>query len=291
MPKLAVAIASLGRPESLGQVCEALQKQTRPADRLLLSVTNDNDLPDPLPFSDIEVVQGSKGLCAQRNRAVEHLRDDVDYLIFLDDDYVPSRFALERIEAFFEANPDIVGIMGDVLADGIKGPGISYAKACELVAAYDQAPRPEIKILSEVDGLYGCNMCFRVSAIQDTRFDENLPLYGWLEDNDFSNQLLRVGRLVHTNAFAGVHCGVKAARSPGVRLGYSQIANPIYLSRKGTLPWRKALRLMSRNLIANHALTLKPEPWVDRWGRTKGNWLAFRHLLTGKLTPQHIVGL
>ena len=57
MPKLAVAIASLGRPESLGQVCEALQKQTRPADRLLLSVTSDDDLPAPLPSDAIEVIQ------------------------------------------------------------------------------------------------------------------------------------------------------------------------------------------------------------------------------------------
>ena len=291
MPKLAVAIASLGRPETVAQNCAALFAQTRPADLVLLSVTGEEDLPENLDRSRVEVVTGTKGLCAQRNRALEQLLDRADYIVFFDDDYVPSRFALERIEAFFESHSDVVGIMGDMIEDGIKGPGVPHDRAVKLTAAYDAAPRPEVKIIRDVSGLYGCNMAYRSSAVQDIRFDENLLYYGWLEDNDFSNQLLKRGRLVHTTAFAGVHCGVKAARSPGLRLGYSQIANPIYLGRKGTLPWAKAAFLMSRNFIANHAKTFRPEPWVDRWGRAKGNWLAIRHLLTGRLSPRHIAKL
>lgn len=291
MPTLVVAIATLGRPETVAENLEALQRQTRPADRIILSVTATADLPPDFALDTYEVLYGDKGLCKQRNRVLEHLGGDGDYLVFFDDDYVPSKYALERLEAFFEAHPDIVGASGHLLADGIKGPGISYQAACAMVAAYDSAPRPEAEEIHELDSLYGCNMAYRTSAINDTRFDENLPYYGWLEDNDFSNQLLSNGRLVKTNAFAGVHCGVKSARSPGLRLGYSQIANPIYLNQKGTLPWRRAWKLMSRNFIANHAKTLAPEPWVDRWGRTKGNWLALTHLLTGKLSPNHVTEL
>ena len=88
-----------------------------------------------------------------------------------------------------------------------------------------------------------------------------------------------------------MHCGVKSARSPGVRLGYSQIANPLYLVRKGSMRRSKAYTLMSRNLLANHVLTFRPEPWVDRWGRVKGNWLAFGHLVSGKLSPEYITRL
>jgi len=291
MPKLAVAIATLGRPQTVAEIIERLKAQTRKADCLLFSVTGPDDLPPETALEGVEIVQGEKGLCAQRNRALEKLIDEYDYIVFFDDDYVPSKFALERIEAYFEANPEAVGIMGDMLRDGIKGPGIPYEEACAIVAEYDSQPRPEVKTIGLKTGLYGCNMAYRVSAIQNKRFDENLPYYGWLEDNDFSNQLLERGKLVHTTAFAGVHCGVKSARSPGLRLGYSQIANPIYLGRKGTLPWAKAFYLMSRNMGANHLLSFRPEPWVDRFGRVKGNWLALWHAVTGRLSPKFIINL
>ncbi|WP_084395825.1 glycosyltransferase family 2 protein [Henriciella aquimarina] len=289
-PRLAVVIASLGRPETVREALDALAGQSRPADTIVLSVTGPQDLPGEADLSGehIRVVEGEKGLCNQRNRALDALAGDADYIVFFDDDYVPSRYALEGIEAFFEAHPEIAGITGHLIADGIKGPGIGYKEACQRVRAYDECPRPEPVILEKLEGLYGCNMAYRASAIGETRFDETLPYYAWLEDVDFANRIMARGDLVRTNAFAGIHCGVKSARSPGVRLGYSQVANPLYLVEKGTLRRATALRLISRNLLANHAKTLRPEPWVDRWGRTKGNWLAFRHLLSGKLSPEYI---
>lgn len=291
MPSIAVVIASLGRPETVGEVVSCLRRQSRPADRIVLSVTSEADLPTGIDLDDMDILYGSKGLCAQRNRSLELLQNDYDYIVFFDDDYVPSRYALEGIERYFEDQPGIVGISGNMLKDGIGGPGVSFDEAVKIVEDYDRQPAPDVEIIEEVDGLYGCNMAFRASTIGDKRFDENLPAYGWLEDNDFSNRLMPHGKLVYTTAFAGVHCGVKKARSPGLRLGYSQIANPVYLARKGTVTWRKALKLMSRNFLANHAKTFTPEPWVDRWGRCKGNWRALRHALTGKLSPLYILEL
>lgn len=288
--RLAVAIATLGRPETVRENLDALSRQTRLADIILLSVTGPEDVPDDLE-DHVIVIEGTKGLCAQRNRALNALEGKADYIVFFDDDYVPSKFALEGMVNFFDANPDIVGMTGHVLHDDIKGPGMTYENATKIVEAFDKNPRPKPRVLKEVDDLYGCNMAYRANAIGDNRFDEALPYYGWLEDVDFSNRLKKHGRLVHTNAFSGVHCGVKSARSPGVRLGYSQIANPLYLVRKGSMRRSKAYTLMSRNLLANHVLTFRPEPWVDRWGRVKGNWLAFGHLVSGKLSPEYITRL
>ena len=67
--RLAVAIATLGRPETVRENLDALSRQTRPADIILLSVTGPEDVPDDLEDSVI-VIEGTKGLCAQRNRAV-----------------------------------------------------------------------------------------------------------------------------------------------------------------------------------------------------------------------------
>ena len=84
---------------------------------------------------------------------------------------------------------------------------------------------------------------------------------------------------------------MKQGRQSGMRLGYSQIANPIYLSRKGTLPWSRALRLMGRNTAANLLRLMSPEPYIDRAGRANGNIRAFRDLLSGSLAPERILEL
>ena len=47
-----------------------------------------------------------------------------------------------------------------------------------------------------------------------SRFDENLPLYGWLEDVDFCRQLARYGRIVKNIRLIGVHLGSKGDAEP-----------------------------------------------------------------------------
>jgi hypothetical protein len=121
------------------------------------------------------------------------------------------------------------------------------------------------------------------------RFDENLPLYGWQEDFDFSYQVGRSGRLVRDASLRGVHMGVKVGRSSGKRLGYSQIANPLYLLNKRTMPSKRALRLIRDNVAANIARSIRPEHHVDRRGRLLGNLLAIRDLVSSRLDPRRIL--
>jgi hypothetical protein len=49
--------------------------------------------------------------------------------------------------------------------------------------------------------------------------------------------------------------------------------------------------LMWRNLVANFARSIYPEPWIDRRGRLKGNLLALKDLVVGDLSPGRIVNL
>ena len=79
-------------------------------------------------------------------------------------------------------------------------------------------------------------MSIRASMIGDLRFDERLVLYGWQEDIDFTSQLRQRGRVVCVSNIRGVHLGLKAGRVSGERFGYSQVVNPVYLIRKGTVP-------------------------------------------------------
>ena len=89
----------------------------------------------------------------------------------------------------------------------------------------------------------------------------------------------------------GVHLGVKRGRVSGVRFGYSQIVNPLYLVRKGTGTGRWAANLIARNVLANAALSLRPEPHVDRRGRLKGNLIAAGHLIRGRCDPELMLRL
>lgn len=289
---VAVIIASLGRPLALAELLESLAVQTRFPDRIVLALTGQSDGPPAaVNYPNVEIIYGPRGSCAQRNAALDHLGGDADVILFMDDDYVPSRFAVERAVELLIHYPDVAGATGHLLADGIHGPGIAIDEARQMLADYDRQAAPPVCPYRDLGGLYGCNMVFRVSAIRDVRFDERLPLYGWQEDIDFSAQAQRNGRTVKTFAFAGVHRGLKGARSSGVRVGYSQVVNPVYLVGKGTMERRYARRIIIRNVAANHLRAFRPEKWVDRLGRLRGNWLGIIDLLLGRARPERILQL
>ena len=83
--------------------------------------------------------------------------------------------------------------------------------------------------------------------------------------------------------------GQKNGRLSGVMLGYSQIANSLYLAQKATVPRVYLARLMGKNIAANVLRSFAPEPYVDRRGRLKGNLMALRDLMRGKMSPSRIL--
>ena len=288
---IALVIATTGRPKIVAQTLERLARQSRAPERLVVVGAAPSDVPAEALSPQAEfLVAPARGLPHQRNHALDHLAGGVDIVVFIDDDYAPAQDFVAGVERLMREHPDIVAASGHLIADGIHGPGLSFTQADALIDAYERET-PRALSLSDETGTYGCNMAFRLSAAPAARFDENLPLYAWLEDSDYSAHFARVGRVVRANAFCGVHLGVKAGRVPGVRLGYSQIANPLYLVKKGTVTPLFALKLAAKNVAANLAKSLRPEPWIDRRGRLKGNLLALFDALRGRSDPRRILDL
>ena len=285
---IAVIIASIRRSEEIGQLLRHLARQSKPPAEIVLSVEQPSDLPPTLD-PNLKIVMGPKGLTGQRNRGLEQVLGTHEIIVFFDDDFIPSNDALENISKLFEQNEDITAATGQVIRDGVTTGGISYREALSILDRH----KNDLKITNiDTHGLYGCNMAFRSMAIGDIRFDEKLPLYAWQEDVDFGEQVSRKGgRVVKTNAFFGVHRGVNKGRTPGIAFGYSQVVNPVYLIRKGTMRPMQGTELMAKNLIANHIKVLRPEPFIDRAGRIRGNWIGLLHLATGKLDPTEILKL
>jgi len=290
-PRLIVGIPSAGRAAILGPCLQAMADQTRRPDLVLLSVTGPADLPPgrSLPFP-VRVLVGPRGGAPQRNRILEALSPD-DLLVLLDDDFLMAPDYLAQVERLFRTHPDIALITGTVLADGILGPGYDVATGARLLR--DGLRRPAGAELIPVHTGYGCNMALRAAPVvrQGLRFDEALPLYSWLEDVDFSHRLAASGRLVRAEALRGVHLGTKTGRTPGLLLGYSQIANPLYLRRKGTIGRRHAATLLCRALASNGLRTLRPPPWADYRGRLRGNLLALGDVLRRRDRPGRILTL
>jgi len=291
---IAIGIATRGRSDTLKETLADLALQTRPADGVYVAYFDLQDIGDaPSLFPQVHFLQGSGGSCAQRNHLLDAAGDHHSLIFFMDDDFYLHRDYLLRMEQTFLSDPLILGATGEVIADGAVGPGLSSDYAREKLRQIGTVPTLAQCKPQPAFNTYGCNMGFRVSALREhgIRFDEDLPIYAWFEDVDFSRRLLPYGKLVLVPGAQGVHLGIKLGRTSGKRLGYSQVANPIYMARKGTLPWLSAASGIVRHVSKNLLLSLRPEPYVDRRGRVQGNLLALRELLQGRMRPDRILQL
>jgi GT2 family glycosyltransferase len=293
--KLAVGIATTGRREVLAQTVTELAAQTRPADRIIVSAVRPEDV-DAVHLADLglplDLVFGEPGLSRQRNAILDRLAG-FDAVLFLDDDFLVRPDYLAAVEAVLVAHGDVAVLTGTVLADGARNAGIAVDAARAILTASagtDDRPGPE---LEEVFGAYGCNMAVRLAALFSAglRFNENLPLYAWLEDLDLSRRMAPHGRIVRSARPCGVHMAIKRGRVSGRRYGYSQVANPIHLHRDGLIPLSDVVSLIGRSIAANLVRSLVPEAHIDRRGRLRGNREALVDLVRGRLNPRAILDM
>jgi len=288
--KVCVIFATRGRAELLARVVDFVGMQTVKPDLVIVSCVTDDDAGGVAARPSVLVVKGRPGLTAQRNHALNHVPDDFDVVIFVDDDFLMHRTWIAEILKAFDSDPSIACITGAILADGIHGPGFSFDEGRAILAATKHVPDTLTAV--STGGPYGCNMAFRARSIAGLRFDERLVLYGWQEDRDFGGQIWRRGgRVVRINTALGVHLGTKGGRVSGRRLGYSQVINPLYLARKKTMPLRDALDHVLRNVVSNTVRSIAPESWVDRRGRLNGNLIGVWDFLRGRLTPERAENL
>jgi GT2 family glycosyltransferase len=297
-----IVVATKGRAKETYELLTYLSTQTKPIEKIIVVGSEAKDIADldthPAFLSNLaEIHLSSVGSCKQRNRGLDLLKTYVDqvdpsdwFVVFFDDDFRPLNTWIEECEQAFVEDPHLMGLTGRVIADGVHSKGFSEHQVGDFLTG-KRAPL-ENQFSGEdkraLDDLYGCNMAFRGTYAQSERFDENLPMYGWQEDVDYSNRVLAHGTLLFNPKCVGVHMGVSSGRTSGVRFGYSQIANPLYLIGKGTLAREKAFVLMSRNIISNVVRTITFNRKKDYSGRLYGNFLALIDLLTFKCHPTNI---
>jgi GT2 family glycosyltransferase len=284
--RIAVGIPTVGRAGVLRETLRELAGQTRQPDSVIVCGTKPSDVDG---VAGVKVVLDEPGLPRQRNAVIAHA-SDADIVVFFDDDFIPDAGYLAAIERHMASDPGIAVATGTVVADGIGGPGLSADEARAIL----RRTAPSDDSIAPAFSGYGCNMAVRLAPMRkhQVAFDERLPLYGWQEDVDFSRRLAAFGTVVRIAAARGVHLGVKLGRGSGIRLGYSQVANPLYVARKRSgYPFSRAVEHLGRNLAMNAMRSVWPEPYIDRRGRLRGNMLAFRDLIAGRMMPERILEL
>jgi cellulose synthase/poly-beta-1,6-N-acetylglucosamine synthase-like glycosyltransferase len=183
--KLSVIIPSYRRPLDLKRCLEALKRQSRPADEVLVIVREDDTETSQLVSAYSETLQwlravfiSKPGLIAALNCGLDHVTGDI--LVFTDDDSEAEKNWLELTEArFADANVGAVG-------------GRDWLQLPEEPSRYFAAEVNKVGILSwygklhgnhhhplrghkrKVMFLKGVNMAFRKSALGSRRIDTNL---------------------------------------------------------------------------------------------------------------------
>ncbi|SDI29220.1 glycosyltransferase family 2 protein [Paraburkholderia phenazinium] len=292
-PRIAVIVATKGRPAATPWVLALLARQTVRPDLVIFSASQEADV-GACEGETLTVrrLYGPPGLPTQRNRGIDALPPEIDYVVFFDDDFAPGRHWIEQCRQVFHSQRAVIGLSGRTLRDGAAGRPVSWSEAFDIVGrAEDEAVEPVS--LDACNSLYGCNMAYRVDAIRGVRFDERLVLYGWLEDQDFSRRLVVAdrGELVRCHQMLGVHLGLSGGRVSGRKFGYSQVANAIYLYRKGVLSRKEAASNIFRAISVNFVKSMKPEPHLDRRGRLIGNFIGVAEICSGSVNPERAARL
>jgi GT2 family glycosyltransferase len=260
----AVIICSAGRPEILHETLLSVQGQ-KPAfpSEIIVSVASQSDI---LPESSIlprvqSFVSPRRGLASQRNAGLQALGSNPDIVVFLDDDVELAPDHLAAYLACFESDSSIVIANAPDLMRGIKGVSRNQARQC-INSQPPSAPKTGYRY-PDCRSATGSSMAFCGTLVNRIWFDENLPLYSYLEDYDFSLSCQVYGRCVMVPFAQYVHMETSVGRMSNYRRGYSEIVNPFYIASKHGLglPLRMVLGCIRRTI---RSMRLIPSEGVDR---------------------------
>jgi GT2 family glycosyltransferase len=278
--EIAVLITTKGRPSLVADLIKLLHAQTRPPDHIFVVGSHPDDLISlDRGDSKLTCLLGRKGRSARVNDAIMAAGGDYRYLVFFDDDFLPSRFWIEQALGLFTSSPDIIGITGQIVAGGADSHGVSPIDARTIVDLRDGFPI-EGPSLDARYGLLGCNMAVRRAAVGGVWLDETLPVGSWLADADFCARIARRGRVGRAPQMYGVKMNQHLNREAGKVIGLAQIVNSAQLARKGSFSLGFAAKFMAQSIFANGLRALLPEPYIDRRGRLLGNLQGLYKLMT-----------
>lgn len=298
--KVTVIIPSFKRPFDLRRCLEAVARQTRPADEVLV-VGRDEDSETLNVVSMFHsqmsmlrtVLSSGPGLITAMNCGLDNARGDL--LVFTDDDAEPQNDWLERIEAVF-ADPSIGAVGG---RDWLQLPdelsrfrprSVSHVGVLTWYGAlYGNHHCPLRGHAKKVMFLKGVNMAFRRHALGTHRIDTNLRGSGSQvgSEMDLCLRIRQAGfDVVFDDRILVKHYssprGAGDERNDLTGRMFSDICfNYQYVVAKGCTPWQALAYFCHERLLGS-----RPMPGLLAWikWRFKGDRLATQRLCVGAST-------
>tara|TARA_B110000977_G_scaffold196959_1_gene278409 strand:- start:3333 stop:4256 length:924 start_codon:yes stop_codon:yes gene_type:complete len=296
-----VIICSVCRPEVMHETVQNVLQQDLLPEKILLSVSALNDVKQATLELDSRIemaISPVKGLTAQRNYGVKYLADDSsEVTIFLDDDVELESAFFTKMLFLFTKHPDLIGASAETV---VGGQMVEREFAKQVI---DQLPPLSLDSLSiRTTGkhwiCHGCNMFFRTRIFEREQFDEELPLYSYAEDYDFSIRAARHGLVGRVAGVGFAHLTYLGGRVSEKRRGYSMVANNYYFLKKRVLhlPILKAhvrfwFIVVFRETVksAYFGLIGRDSGQIDYSGRVIGRCLAVWDILRGRCSPKEIL--
>jgi GT2 family glycosyltransferase len=255
--------------------------------RIIVSVPDSNHVADATrALPSVEIVTGKRGLTAQRNAALAAIQGNPEVIVFLDDDMEIDEHYVEELVRAYREHPQAALINGNNLALGIYPAGSLDRKiAVKLIQDRLKTGASRAPAIPADTG-YGCLMSMRGSLLGKVSFDERLPLYGFMEDFDFTLLCRKFGAVLQNPNALCVHIEIVAGRMGERRRGYSEVVNPIYIWSKKTgsrLP--RAFLGAVRRTLRSAGMALKGQGTE----RLIGNLIGWANVATFRPDPEKIL--
>lgn len=227
--KLSVIIATCDRHEELRRCLHSLARQERLPDEVVIVDASRQpwQSQEESPFP-VRLLRAEPRLTRQRNQGFQASQGDL--ILYLDDDVELEPGYLAALLAVFEA--DRTGEVGAATGriTNVSRPGWRYPLRSLLWLFNRLFQLPDLgsgrfrlsgfptfpyhrEEICDVEVLSGCNMAFRRQVLQQFRFDEHLPGYGYMDDDDMARRVSRHYRCLYVPQARLAHWSAPKPRS------------------------------------------------------------------------------
>lgn len=208
----------------LPKAMDAVRKQTRPADQIIISDTGSDNLGylDAYPEADIVIAGQGVGFCVGNNVGYQQLRPEIKYVFFLNPDCFIHQEYIEHAVDYMEEHPEIGAVSGPLLGYDIEqdrptGKWDSTGIFCNWYGKwYDRAQGDEIDpdehfLTEEVPAICGAAFFARKKALDKILVNGkevmDSSFFMYKEDIDLSIRLReREWKLMYCPELEAYHC-------------------------------------------------------------------------------------
>lgn len=249
--KTLIVIPTRNRPDEIKNTINFLNLNKNFFSRIIIVDASDIELKEKikkllLNYSlNIKLIDAEPSTCTQRNLGFSFIEDE-EFIMFLDDDNIFYNDALFQMNNFLKKNINFAGVAFNQIlkekenfSEKLKKNfftdklSIYPSKKGGVSRSGWQSKFINFENDEIVEWLPTRAVIYKTELIKNLKFDENLGIYGYLEDLDFSLELKKKGKLMVCKNAKYTHN--QSIDRSGFEFGKKEVRNRYYLVQKHNL--------------------------------------------------------